>query len=505
MLDGVIEHYLQGVSEREFDMPLMALLLSGGYYDIHKLHGAFEFGKDFVAKRSEAGTICQYTIQSKAGDLNIAAWRAVRSQIDEARYNRIAHPSYDQSLRRKAILVTTGRLVGAAASDAQEYRAFLDTRGEISFEVWDRDDLREMLIRDPLCGLANGAEGELIAVMAAVEEGSIDHQRLERYTRRWTLIPLYRVAMEGAVIADKLRESNRADLAATTALCALRAARSQEDNQTSRQFSIAARGLHAAYGQVLLREYGDSVSEPRSLFAKLNSIFPHVTYPVLCCRLAEIFGLMAMAGHVGDELASEARSMVGAIVSKQAGIGRPISDRWAVSLMYASLAVFRNKPDDVEKLLESVIIWTCDSYQYGLGLASPDAPVSEEIDYLLGAPLSHVNIKPRRTSYLATVALDLCCCFGFRSLYEAAVHDFNALGVAPMMIIADESLAKWGAGEFGISTSWLMNYHDSWNSGRGLADHHEIVGPTDLSAWDAVALCSLPRNRHPFWAFEDMQ
>jgi hypothetical protein len=504
MLDGVVDHYLRGVSEREFDVPLMAVLLSQGFYDIHKLHGTFEFGKDFVAKRLDTGVTYQYSIQSKAGDINIGAWREVRPQIDEARYNRIAHPSYDQSLPRKAILVTTGRLVGSAAGDAQQYKEFLDSRDEISFDVWDQDELRNWLIRDPVCGLANGAEGELLAVVAAVEEGSLEHQRLERYTRKWTLTPLYKVAIEAAVIADRLRDSHRADLAATTALCALRAARSQENDQTSRLFSATARGLHASYGQGLMHEYSDSVSEPKSLLRKLNSSFPHVTYSVLCHRLAEILGLLAMGPHVEDEVASKARSIVGAIVSKQMGIGRPISDRWAVSLMCASLAVFTDMPDDVENLLESVIIWICDQYQDGLGLASPDAPVSEEVEYLLGAPLSHVGIRQRRTSYLATMTLDLCSFFGFRRLYEAAVHDFSALSISPMMMIADESLAKWGAGEFGISPSWLVDYRDSWDSGGELADHHESIGQANLSAWDAVALSCLPRNRHPFWAFRDM-
>lgn len=70
MLDGVIDRYLQGVSEREFDMPLMALLVSRQFFDVHKIHGAYEFGKDFIAKRSHDGIVHQYAIQSKAGDLN---------------------------------------------------------------------------------------------------------------------------------------------------------------------------------------------------------------------------------------------------------------------------------------------------------------------------------------------------------------------------------------------------------------------------------------------------
>jgi hypothetical protein len=38
------------VTQREFDAPLLAVLSSQGYYDLHFIHGAFEFGKDLIAK-----------------------------------------------------------------------------------------------------------------------------------------------------------------------------------------------------------------------------------------------------------------------------------------------------------------------------------------------------------------------------------------------------------------------------------------------------------------------
>src|SRR6266536_3502200 len=202
MLSGVVDHYLQGVSEREFDMPFMALLVSRRFYDIHKIHGAFEFGKDFIAKCEDGGVVHQYAIQSKTGDINLGAWRQVRHQIDEARYNGIAHPSYDRSLPRKAILVTTGRLVGGASGDAQEYKQFLESRGEPSFDLWDQDDLRTWLIHDPACGMADGTAADILAVIAAAEKGPISHQQLERYTRKWTALPLHRAAIEAAVIAN---------------------------------------------------------------------------------------------------------------------------------------------------------------------------------------------------------------------------------------------------------------------------------------------------------------
>ena len=55
MLDDVIGNYIDSLTEREFDAPFMALLRLHGFDDIHFLHGSFEFGKDFIAKRTEDG------------------------------------------------------------------------------------------------------------------------------------------------------------------------------------------------------------------------------------------------------------------------------------------------------------------------------------------------------------------------------------------------------------------------------------------------------------------
>jgi hypothetical protein len=504
MLDGVVDRYLQGVSEREFDMPLMALLVSRRFYDIHKLHGAYEFGKDFIAKREDDGVVYQYAIQSKAGDINQRTWRDVRPQIEEARYNSIAHPSYSKSLPRKAILVTTGRLVGAAAADAQEYRAFLSDRGEISFEVWDQDDLRDWLIHDPACGMAGVTAGDLLSIIAAAENGPVGHQQLERYTRKWTAIPLHRVAIEAAVIANKLRACRRADLAATTALCALRAARSQDADPQAQLFAITARELHASYSIGLLCTYQEAVSAPESLLHALDTSFPHVAYPIICHRLAEAWGLLAMAEHVEKEIAEAARTAVRAIVSNQPGMSRPLSDRWAVSLMCATLPVFPDSPDEVAELLKAVIVWIADAYENGPGLASGDCSELEEIEYVLGASLAHIEVRTRRISYLATMVIDLCAFFGLRELYLAALNDFRAVGAVPTMVVADERVAKWGAGEFGTSSIPHVRYKEELDSGTPLASHHSATPVEGLSAWDAVALACLSRNRHPFWAFDEL-
>jgi hypothetical protein len=137
-------------TEREFDAPLLTLLAARGFTDIHFIHGGFEFGKDVIAKGLKppdgdtgAGDPVllithQYAIPSKAGDLNLAAWWEIRAQIDEARLYGLAHPSFTPALQRAAVLLTTGRLTGGAAVQAEDYRATERREGRPDFDVWDR-------------------------------------------------------------------------------------------------------------------------------------------------------------------------------------------------------------------------------------------------------------------------------------------------------------------------------------------------------------------------------
>ena len=74
MLAAVVEHFLDRVTERDFDAPFIALLRKLGFTDIHYLHGQYEFGKDFIGHKTEGGQVFQFVFQSKAGDLKLGDW-----------------------------------------------------------------------------------------------------------------------------------------------------------------------------------------------------------------------------------------------------------------------------------------------------------------------------------------------------------------------------------------------------------------------------------------------
>lgn len=120
MLENVVANFLDTVGERKFDSPLIALLRSLGFYDIHLIHGSYEFGKDVVAKREDDGTLRQYALQSKAGNVSLGDWTAMKGQLDLLRTSELAHPAFDRELPRVGVLVLTGRLVGAAPIEAQD-------------------------------------------------------------------------------------------------------------------------------------------------------------------------------------------------------------------------------------------------------------------------------------------------------------------------------------------------------------------------------------------------
>src|SRR2546421_11963522 len=103
VLDAVLDDFLSSVTEREFDVPFVALLRAHGYQDVHLVHGQFEFGKDVIAKSEVDGVLNQYAFQSKAGDIGLPQWNAMYGQTEMLRLNELSHPAFDATLPRVPI------------------------------------------------------------------------------------------------------------------------------------------------------------------------------------------------------------------------------------------------------------------------------------------------------------------------------------------------------------------------------------------------------------------
>ena len=137
MLEGAVDAFLNGVTERGFDEPLLALLRAEGFERVRLTHGSAEFGKDVIAQKGGE----QWAWQSKAGNVGQGDFRQMTGQLDELRLSNYAHPDFDADLPRRPVLVTTGRLTGNAPLSLREYNERAHARGETELEHWGRDIL----------------------------------------------------------------------------------------------------------------------------------------------------------------------------------------------------------------------------------------------------------------------------------------------------------------------------------------------------------------------------
>lgn len=100
-----------------------------------------------------------------------------RSQAPD-RNDPYVHPSYDPNLPRKAVLATTGRLVGQAPTEAQDYKANWDS-DTFCFEVWQLNDLLTMMADAPETGLAGEPDAPLLGAVAAIYEHTFTETSVE--------------------------------------------------------------------------------------------------------------------------------------------------------------------------------------------------------------------------------------------------------------------------------------------------------------------------------------
>lgn len=430
MLDATIGSFLKTVTEREFDPVIIALLAARGFYDIHFIHGSFEFGKDILAKRVDpkTGESHQYAIQSKAGDIGLPEWRAVRPQLEESEYNVLGHPSFDASMPRVAVLLTTGRLKGAAPTDAQQFAQTAARRGLARIEYWDREDLIGWLTSQPEVALLSaGDQLQLQSILVAVRTDAIDEPTLERYSRRWSDNDTSGV--EGAVIINALREHGRLDLAAICAAHMFRGALVGNRPQSAE----SAKRLFCAVSMLLLDAVEPLLADP----VDLVRVDPHpvslVSYAVAAVRTTEILALAALL-HDADGDVARLTDAVVTLASTHPGAARPVSDQFAVSLLPIVIVLHRQDRRAAADYLKAVARWTLDRSdpaKAGLGLGSIDESPRIVVERLLGGWLESTTLSRAQSSYVLTVILDLCLGVGESDLFAAVRSDAEALRLTP--------------------------------------------------------------------------
>ena len=520
MIADVIGDYLDSLAgrEREFDAPFMALLRANDYADIHFLHGKYEFGKDFIAKGYDEGVLCQFTFQTKAGDLGLNDWREARNQIEELRWNSLSHPSFDAGLPRRAIFVTTGRLTGGAPLDAQQYAGHLERQSQTGFKVWDREDLIAMMSGSPELGLAGSAEGPLLKILGKIDESNILEKELEQFSRRWiveanSLDHLWKSAVEAAVVANRLRRHERLDLACFISLCLVRAAWAcahgiEPPHDIGRSAADLGRSLFLSYSSALWERCDEELLDPLAFIHGNEQEIPvsFVTYPVRCMRLVEALGLLGILKLEAGE--PESREIIDYLVrffERHPGAAHPISDRWAVSLIPPILLLSRaTYKDEAAAVLTEATRWVSNHHEReAYGLAGPYATPDEEVDYLLGTPFEHVQLERRSESFISTIILDLAALLEMGGLYELARNEFLAVKAMSCVVETGDTRSQYLLDSSDLSHDPNVPYEDNWRpvDGWKVAPHHSR-GPSSYYLerigrhWDHLAVSAVLRDRH---------
>jgi len=447
MLRNVLEDYLDSVKERDFDYPLTSLLFAMGFYDLHLTDGGSEFGKDFIAKRTENGITYQYVIQSKRGDINQSRFRdKVLGQLLEATLlKKLSHSQLDTSLPQRPILVSTGELIDNAFLELRALNDQLDDLGMGKVEFWGKNRLIELSEQYGLSGIhqttARGLSGfaQFYLTYSKVLEGSLSDRQIEEYSRLWLDESLdrrrriLRAAIESDIIATKLLLDSRIYEAITVYL-ALSRLLMQTLYETDDEF------IREIYHELIIEKILPSC---RQLFGQFKSdwdegkrdliqlCFPESALPILnylvwCARIIEIASVNFFLTEEKAER-DDITSFLIEFIEVEVGCGHLPSDRYAVCVVWPVLAlIISGRIDKAIQLIKRSVIWLCDRFENEVGIGRYDVDEYGETVALLGYPFEFIEIEKNNSSYLATVLCDLAAFTGDRDFYADVCNDIAA-------------------------------------------------------------------------------
>jgi len=503
LLDDAVAAFLDAIGEREFDEPFMALLRAEGYTDVRLVHGETEFGKDVIAKKDGE----QWVLQSKAGNMNLTQFKPVREQLYDLRMSDLSAPGFDKDLPRRAVLVQTGRLTGKAPLAAQEYEQQCVDRQETPIEFWNKDTLLGRLSGNRDAVLRGSMDGQLLGLIGAIDANEADMDAVEKFSRCWTNWEPSRFAglgiVEAALMCERLKASERLDLACQVALCAVRGAwaagAADPSGDTTHDGADAAGRLFETYARRVWSECDNRLLKEFGL-AGYSGFASWVTYQIRCLRIAEIVSLLALRVRADDpDLAAAIADWVASCADGQPGITRPIGDRYAVSVAPIVALLLADHRGTVEALLRKMTVWVCDHYEHDeLGLASVDAPAFDEVCRVVAGPFE-VGLTARQQSQIASVLLDLSASLDLREVYADVRNDTLAVHLYPSVLLLAEGPDQLSREGLGNRWDYNPDYATSIDGNAPAAPHLGGDGPTLIVAaerwWDLLAISAALRDR----------
>jgi hypothetical protein len=445
LLADAVAAYVEGLTERELDAPLIALLYRLGFDRIHLVHGSFEFGKDFIARRIEGGIEYQYCLQSKAGDLGAPGWRDVRQQVDAMRTGSVVHPDFDPSLPRRLIVVTNGRLKGGAGIEFQDYNSHVVERGEVPAELWDIDFLVPNFLTVLVEGVPAQDRARTLELLGTLGQGRGTRRDVREYARTWIDEPRAGTSerwghvLTGAMLAKAAAAQGREDLANQIAFLLVRAA--WENPVVGGAVSEAEVSVARRIFVTHATEFWEHVREADPLALTTRSrggLDAFVTHPVKSARLCESLALLAIHSMTDGEVeaAREIAVYLERFVGASPGVAHLVSDEWAFSLLVTVIVLAATGHEATARsLLRDSTVWLLDWVEHGTGVGGVGEPADETLRQLLGAPYPKLKRPLQSSAYGFAVVADMAYVCGFTDLFEDIVNDLYAVGAIASLVV----------------------------------------------------------------------
>lgn len=442
LLRNVLAAFLGDLpSERALDLPFMSLLHEMGFFEVHFTHGQAEFGKDFIARRHEPDGDVQYAFQTKCGDVNQPQWRnEIQGQMLEAAVSGLSHPAFDTSIPRRSVLVLSGRLTGNAPVAFQDFNHQLRQLRCAPAECWDRERLIELFIEhgpDAVYGTdARDVRtyGKFFAAYGEAARGAFPAHEIERHSRAWAHAKgLFIGGLEAELLVGACSKAGRSYESlvcllgfARACMCAAHAGDSASKGKEV--LAVCMTRINELANDYLLGVERALSEESNDFFSAVGGDGRVASYPAECARAFEIAALVFFLGNEAQRGRATATLMA---LAREPGTAHPLSDRSAVSLVLGVLALcvagHRTLAND---LLANATVWVADRYEQGFGLAEFDADPDRELAVLFGYPFDRVQVKPIRSSFIATALCDLAAFLGDNAVYQDVVNEFLAVEIA---------------------------------------------------------------------------
>lgn len=271
-------------------------------------------------------------------------------------------------------------------------------------------------------------------------QGALTDREIESYSRQWADESieldrrLLRATVEAEVLAQQCLAHGHYYEAVQVHLALLRvtcvASYTDPPEELIGVFTEGFVRLHelciVALGEI------QTAWEPKKDLVSLEGVsFDMTTYLVHCSRIMEIASLTYFSSS-GADVREASASFLEDFVRNESGCCHPLSDRYAVSIVLAVLALCANGRTAVARdLVKRTTVWLCDRYEQGMGLAGIEASELEETQTLLGYAFEFIDLPYRRTSFLATALADLSAFISDHDLYSSVVNDVKACRIHP--------------------------------------------------------------------------